>query len=228
MLEKRLIVLYLALASLLAGCTGGGARAAQPISDFHPDQRPLAKTMVYDCNGYDFIARLGPGEMAVWLPDHYVILSQVRSASGTKYVEGDIEFWSKGDEAILSVGDQQYLNCALVPGRVPWEDARRRGVEFRAVGNEPGWSLEIQGDKHLLFLGDYGMHRVATPNPGAQVQGEVRRYHAVTESADLQVEIVQQPCFDTMSGEAFTSQVTVTLNDEIFYGCGRDLDYPWK
>lgn len=227
-MENRLIALTLALVFLLTGCAGSGARAAEPISDFRPDQRPLAKTMVYDCNGYDFTARLGPGEMAVWLPDRYVILSQVRSASGTKYVEGDIEFWSKGDEAILNVGNQQHLNCALVPWRVPWEDARRRGVEFRAVGNEPGWSLEIQGDKHLLFLGDYGMRRIIMPNPGVQLQGNVRRYHAVTESADLQVEIIEEPCFDTMSAEPFSSQVTVTLNTDIFYGCGRDLDYPWQ
>lgn len=227
-MQNRLIAFTLALVFLLTGCTVGGARAAEPISDFRPDQRPLAKTMVYDCNGYDFTARLGPGEMAVWLPDRYVILSQVRSASGTKYVEGDIEFWSKGDEAILNVGNQQHLNCALVPWRVPWEDARRRGVEFRAVGNEPGWSLEIQGDKHLLFLGDYGMRRIIMPNPSVQLQGNVRRYHAVSESADLQVEIIEEPCFDNMSAEPFPSRVTVTLNTDIFYGCGRDLDYPWE
>lgn len=226
--ENKLIALYLALVSLLAGCAGDGARAAQPISDFHPEQRQLAKTLVYDCNGYDFIARLGPGEMAVWLPDRYVILSRVRSASGTKYLEGDIEFWSKGDEAMLSVGNEQHFNCVLVPGRVPWEDARRRGVDFRAVGNEPGWSLEIHGGGHLLFIGDYGLRRVAAPDPGVQLQGNVRRYHAVTESADLQVEIIERPCVDSMSGEAFARQVTVTLNNEVLYGCGRDLDYPWE
>ena len=213
---------------VLLACAAGRLHAAQPLADFHPDERPLAKTMVYDCNGYDFIARLGPGEMALWLPERYVILSQVRSASGAKYEEGDIEFWSKGDEAMLTVGNQQYLNCILVPGRVPWEDARRRGVAFRAVGNEPGWSLEIQNDRHLLFIGEYGMRRVATPDPGVQLQGDVRRYHAVTESADLQVEISEELCTDTMSGETFPTRVTVTLSDDIFYGCGRDLDYPWQ
>jgi uncharacterized membrane protein/membrane-bound inhibitor of C-type lysozyme len=222
------LLLPIIISMVLMGCAGGNLKAAEPVTNFHSDERPLAKTMVYDCNGYDFIARLGPGEMAVWLPDRYVILSQVRSASGTKYVEGDIEFWSKGDEAMVTVGDQQHFNCTLVPWRVPWEDARRRGVEFRAVGNEPGWSLEIQGEKHLLFLGDYGMQRVALPNPGVQTQGNVRRYHAITESVELQLEIVQQSCFDSMSGEPFPNQVTVTLDGDIFYGCGRDLDYPWE
>ncbi len=212
----------------LSGCAGGGAKAAASAADFHPDERPLAKTMVYDCNGYDFIARLGPGEMAVWLPDRYVVLSQVRSDSGTKYQESDIEFWSKGEEALLTVGSEQHLNCVLVPHRVPWEDARRRGVEFRAVGNEPGWSLEIQAGQSLLFVGDYGMRRVATPDPGVQQQGAIRSYHARTESADLVVEITAGDCADTMSGEPFPSQVVVTLNNEVYHGCGRDLDFPWE
>jgi putative lipoprotein len=184
--------------------------------------------MVYDCNGYEFIARLGPGEMALWLPDRYVVLSRVRSASGTKYQEGDIEFWSKGDDAILSVAERDYLGCVQVPHKVPWEDARRRGVDFRAVGNEPGWSLEVQSGRRLLFVVDYGMRRVSTPDPGAQLEGQTRGYHARTESADLQVEIVAGQCVDTMSGEVFPSQVSVVLDGARFYGCGRDLDYPWE
>lgn len=98
----------IALLALPVGCSGSGVVASETAADYLPDTRPLAKTLVYDCNGYDFIARLGPGEMAVWLPDRYVILSQVRSASGSKYREGDIEFWSKADEAMLIVGEQQY------------------------------------------------------------------------------------------------------------------------
>lgn len=216
------------ICTALAGCGGGPVRAADPAANFLPDERPLAKTMVYDCNGYEFTARLGPGEMAIWLTDRYVVLSQVRSASGTKYQEGDIEFWSKGGEAMLRVGSQQYLNCALVPHRVPWEDARRRGVDFRAVGNEPGWSLEIKEGQHLLFIGAYGSWRVATPDPDAVIQGPTRTWHAITESANLQVQVVDERCIDTMSGEEFPSQVLVTLNGDILYGCGRDLDHPWE
>lgn len=220
--------LLLPVCAILAGCAGGGVSASDADRVLPPDERPLARTLVYECNDYDFTARLGPGEMALWLPDRYVILSQVRSASGAKYQEGDIEFWSKGDDAMLTVGEQQYLNCALAPQRVPWEDARRRGVDFRAAGNEPGWSLEIQGGRHLLFVGDYGMQRVSAPDPGVQQDGGVRSWHAVTASADLQVDVVDQPCADTMADEEYPSQVTVILNGEVFRGCGRDLDYPWE
>ena len=222
------IVLPLFVCAALLGCASGNSRSQGGGGDFKPDPRPLATTMVYECNGYQFTARLGPGEMAVWLPDRYIVLSQVRSDSGILYQEGDVEFWQQGEEAVFTVGRQQFMNCAQNFRAVPWEDARRRGVDFRAVGNEPGWDLEIQDGRHLMMVSDYGMKRVITPDPGVSREDGTRVYHAVTESADLRVEIVEETCFDTMVDESYPSQVTVTLNGEVLRGCGRDLDYPWE
>jgi membrane-bound inhibitor of C-type lysozyme len=214
----------------LAACGGDDARRSESLglADFTPDERPLATTLVYECNGYEFVARLGPGEMALWLEDRYVILSQVRSASGTLYEEGDISFWSKGDEAMLTVAGQNYQNCHLLPERVPWEDARRRGVKFRAAGNEPGWYLEIQGGRQLLFVADYGLQRVMVSDPVEERIDPAHVYHGTTGVDDLRVVIVDVPCFDTMSGDAFPSHVEVTLNGVTYPGCGRSLDYPWE
>jgi putative lipoprotein len=216
------------LCALLAACAGGGSAASEPAAAVPPEEGTLAKTLVYDCQGYEFVARTAPDEMALWLPDRYLVLPRVRSGSGSRYEQGQVMFWSKGDTAMLTVGEQQYRDCRLAPQRVPWEDARRRGVNFRAVGNEPGWSLEIQNGRHLLFVGDYAMQRLVTPDPGVRLEGATRSYHAVTATADLRVEIVAADCADTMSGEAFTSRVVVTVNKVVFYGCGRDLDYPWQ
>jgi len=220
-------VIFLAL---LAGCGGKGVRGSEvsEVTGYSPDQRPLGKTMVYECNGYEFVARLGPGEMAVWLEDRYTILSQVRSASGVKYQEGDTVFWTKGEDAMLEIDNQQYRDCRLVPGRVPWEDARRRGVDFRAVGNEPGWYLEIQRGRQILFVGDYGMQRVMVPDPQEVQSGPTRSYHAITEANDLRVEILDELCTDTMKGGSFPSQVLVYLNGTTLWGCGRKLAYPWQ
>jgi putative lipoprotein len=219
----------LVLLACLMGCGGSEVRGSeQQLAGYRPDPRPLGKTMVYECTGYEFIARLGPGEMAVWLRDRYVILSQVRSASGIRYEEGAIAFWSKGEEAVLELGGQRFSDCQLAPGRAPWEDARRRGVAFRAVGNEPGWYLEIQRGRHLLFVGEYGMQRVMIPDPVEERAGPTRVYHAIGDSHDLRVEVVDELCADTMKGDSFPSQVLVYLNDKTYWGCGRDLDYPWE
>ena len=127
-------VLFLLTLTACASTEARGSLSADDTS-FATEERPLATTLVYSCGDYEFIARLGAGEMALWLEDRYVVLSQVRSASGTLYKEGDISFWSKGSEAMLTVADQIYQNCHLRPERAPWEDARRRGVDFRGAGS---------------------------------------------------------------------------------------------
>ncbi len=219
---RNLLLLF----GLLAACSSGAER--EEPAPFLPDQRPLAQTLVYECLGYEFVARVGPGEMAVWLEDEYLVLSQVRSASGVKYEEGDVIFWTKGEDATLFLRGQRYGECQLNPARAPWEDARRRGVDFRSVGNEPGWVLEIQDDKQLLFVGDYGMNRIMIPDPGAQAVDGGRVYHAVTEANELIVAIDGQECRDSMSGETFPRSVTVTVNGKMLSGCGMDLDNPWE
>lgn len=220
---------YLLSFLLLAACGGNQAQREQSASatEFAPEDQPLATTLVYDCNGYDFIARFGPGEVALWLTDKYLVLPSVRSASGALYEEGDVSLWSKGDEAMLTVGEQMYQNCQLQPQRVPWEDARRRGVDFRATGNEPGWHLEIQRGRQLLFVFDYGMQRVLVPDPAEASTGSTRSFSGMSNARELQVQIVDQVCVDTMSGESFPAQVVVTFENTRYEGCGQSLDYPW-
>jgi len=211
---------------MLAACTGNDERESAPPVPV--DSQPVGKTLVYECTGYEFIARTGPGEMAVWLEDRYLVLSRQYSASGEKYVEGDVTFWIKGDEAMLILDKQKYGDCVLAPQRVPWEDARRRGVDFRAVGNEPGWHLEIQHDRHILFVGDYGMNRVLFSSPDLSIDGALSIYSASNENSELRVEILDQLCTDTMKGETFASKVTVFLGEKTFTGCGNSLSSPWE
>jgi membrane-bound inhibitor of C-type lysozyme len=218
---KHATVFYLSLA-LCSGYSSGVSTAEG--DNFHSDDRPLATTFVYDCNGYQFVTRLGPGEMALWLEDRYLILSQVRSASGTLYEEGDISFWSKGQAAMLTVAGQVHSNCRLVADRAPWEDARRRGVDFRAAGNEPGWYLEIEDGRQLLFVGDYGELRVELENPASTVEGDTLVYEFSTALQALRVEITEQHCIDSMRGNAFSRSVDVTLNGNYYHGCGQALN----
>ncbi|MCB1856026.1 MAG: MliC family protein [Halieaceae bacterium] len=219
--------LLLALGAALYARAGGDGVAAQggaqASATLQNPGTPWSRTRVYACGDFEFVTRTGPGELALWLPRRYLVLSQVRSASGAKYQEGDVVFWSKGAEALLQVGDREYLGCRQQPERAPWADARRRGVSFRAVGNEPGWMLEILPGRQLVLVGDDGQLRLATPDPGAQEQGESRHYRALTEAGELQVEILQGACFDTVSGEAFPAVVTVSVNGRLLQGCGREL-----
>lgn len=219
----------LSLLFCLCACAGSETQSTAPAAeDFQPDSRPMAKTLVYECSGIEFIARVGPGEMALWLEDRYLVLSQVRSASGTKYEEGNIRFWSKGDEALLEIDGLRYTDCRLNHARAPWEDARRRGVNFRALGNEPGWQLEIRDGEHLLFEAYYGAERVLLQNPELEEEPGFRRYRAGEGEQGIEVVVTEEFCTDTMKGEGFPFTVVVDFGGREYFGCGRELDYPWR
>lgn len=106
----------------------------------------------------------------------------------------------------------------------PWEQARLSGVEFRAIGQEPGWNLDIDQGREIRYVGDYGNTRVTVPTPEPDIDSAgTIVYHAQTAAHDLRVVIRETPCQDTMSGEEFTHSVTVMVGGREVQGCGRVL-----
>jgi heat shock protein HslJ/uncharacterized membrane protein len=105
-----------------------------------------------------------------------------------------------------------------------------RDRDFRAVGQEPGWQLEIRNGSEMRLTYDYGKGTAVTPAPRTQLDAQTgtRTLHAQTEANDLRVEIVPVACSDSMSGRTFTSTVTVTLNGRTLRGCGENLATPYQ
>jgi putative lipoprotein len=99
------------------------------------------------------------------------------------------------------------------------------GVDFRAVGNEPGWHLEIRNKDKTLFVGDYGEFRLEFPTPDPYTIQEKRRtiYQTDVDGKNILVVIEGRQCRDTMSGESFSVAVDVTINKKTYRGCGRAL-----
>ncbi len=120
-------------------------------------------------------------------------------------------------------------NRALAPrDGVFFELARDR--DFRAIGQEPGWQLEIRMGSEMRFTYDYGKGSAVTPAARAELDAKTgtRTFHATAEANDLRVEVVPVRCEDTMSGKPFPATVTVTLNDRSFRGCGESLAAPFQ
>ena len=109
------------------------------------------------------------------------------------------------------------------PANTPWDEAQRRGVEFRAIGQEPGWMLEIDHEKSIYLLADYGEKKVTMPVAAPRDSAGVTIYDAKTEAHRLTVRIQTIVCHDTMSGEEMTHTVTVILDGTEYRGCGRSL-----
>ena len=104
-----------------------------------------------------------------------------------------------------------------------WHKAKLRGVAFRAIGQEPGWLLEITNGEEILLLTDYGSTRTSMPYVEPVVYQEERRTQYVVGDYNTTIEIRGEPCTDVMSGESFEVSVTLFLNNKELHGCGRAL-----
>ena len=105
----------------------------------------------------------------------------------------------------------------------PWERARARGVTFRAVGQEPGWTLELMGSDSLLLALDYGDRRLAFSEPATRVEEGRVTHRAGSDGDSVTVVVDETHCADVMSGELHDATVTVTFDGEAFRGCGQSL-----
>lgn len=115
----------------------------------------------------------------------------------------------------------------------PWDGVffeLARDRDFRALGQEPGWQLEIHKGAGMRFTYDYGKSELLTPAARAHVDSSsgTRTYRAVTETNDIEVVIVPVRCADSMSGKQFAATVSVTLNGRAFHGCGEPLATPYQ
>jgi membrane-bound inhibitor of C-type lysozyme len=179
----------------------------------------------YDCEGLEVTVRPGDDELTLLLPDRSVTLPKVEAASGANYADGDTGFWGKGvDEAVLTLEGED-TPCQLDRARTPWVDARARGAQFRGLGREPGWHIEVHPER-LVMVYQYGRQRVVVPNPGATADPDqpIRRWLATTEEHELQLTVEDRGCTDIMSGESYPSMVRVKLDGRDYSGCGKDLD----
>lgn len=199
-----------------AALAGGDDSGAAP--------RP-GQTFVYACGERELVTRIEGDVAWIFSSTGTLRLPRVRSASGAKFESDKGMLWSKGDEALITVGEKTYRNCRNDRRRAVWEDAKLRGADFRAVGNEPGWVLEISQRTRISYSGDYGETKLELRADPPVENRTARRatYTAGDGTHRMTIVIEAVPCRDSMSGEPFSSRVTLNLDGRRLQGCGRPL-----
>ncbi len=228
-----LYTLTLCLFALSAGCGKKADDSAGKSAAADGATESESRVFVFDCDGKrSFTAKItDDGErVIITLPETRFALPRVKSASGEKFGDGITSFWAKGEGAELVLQDDTYQNCVSNPREAVWEEARLRGADFRATGNEPPWRLEMFKRSRARFFTDYDeieyefsspeTHQASVPNATAL------RY--TNDDHELIVEIRNELCSDTMSGARGGASVIVTFNGQRFTGCGRILRGPNK
>ncbi len=209
--------------SALAVCFTPACLSLKPQA---PHPGATGRTLVYECeDNFGFTARTRGRTVWLFLPDGAVQLPQVSSASGEKYQGAHVTFWSRGEDAMLTLGESYYVGCRNNRAWAIWEHARLNGVDFRAIGNEPGWQLEIQSGADMVFIADYGKttHRFTTPEPEIDEPNGRTTYATRNTEHQIVVKLEGTACRDSMSGEPFAVSVRVELDDRLYRGCGKAL-----
>lgn len=220
---------------LLAGCESALPEQALPGGSLAgslgllPDDNAAT---LFHCGSTRVEFRL-LGEKAQLLVDGRAhALRQAPAASGARYVGGAgpdrVQFWNKGREANLSVGDRVYPTCqaqggsqGTVQGTVQGSAQPQAQSEpgYRAGGNEPDWALRLTPGTLSLQL-DRGAARLETALPARQSIPDGYRYESRDGSRSLRVDVVRKTCRDTMSGMTFPDTVTIRLDARDLRGCG--------
>lgn len=209
----------------LAACGAPDAPDAPP-PDAPPPAAPTTEAVLdrsfYVCPddvvfSVDFLADAA----RVYLVDRVVRLPR-DAGDGSRYADGAMELRVEDGAARLSDPDGGIRCHAEGSGEV-WREAVRRGVVFRAMGEEPGWLIEVDRDGRMVVVLDYGSERIEARVPGPTRSERGQEYRAQTADHAIRLVIEDRPCRDTMSGEAFPATVTLDVDGRSYRGCGIRL-----
>lgn len=102
-----------------------------------------------------------------------------------------------------------------------------QGIYFRAMGNEPEWSLKISATEIAFtsLLPDFKSFTAPHIDPIRAMDANVKTYRLTTSAGTAAITIEQQKCANTMSGQElpYTVRVEMTNNSntsKTFSGCG--------
>ena len=185
-----------------------------------PNERPslAGSTRAYRCeDGYRFVARFEPERVWLFFGEETLSLPKIPSTSGVHFTDGRVTFHENDDQASTDGPGELHQRCVNQPFVVPWEEARLRGVDFRATGQDPAWTLEIDEGSGIVFEG--GQMRLTFP-PAKASSGVIEQSSA---GRSIKIERTPGECIDAISGERLDTLVRASVDGREYRGCGRRL-----
>lgn len=152
-------------------------------------------------------------------------LVQTTPPSAVSYSDGVVTLSGLGEHVRFEEPGTVYF-CQSMPAEVPWQEARFRGIEFRAAGDEPPWSLEVDTGVAVEFATGMGDARAVTKFPPAELTGTDSRMTLTAVSGSRSLAVLAERRVCNLAGSTMTLAVTVTLNGKTYHGCGRPLTSP--
>jgi membrane-bound inhibitor of C-type lysozyme len=167
----------------------------------------------------------GSSTLRVRLADRQLRLAPVRKASGAAWEGEGVLVWMHGEAAMLEV-DGTRAQCDIDRRRSADLEAAARGALLRALGNEPGWVLELAPDA-VVWTTDYGTRQLRFGAPVRREDPAASQTWWLApapegEGPGLRIAVAMGPCRDD-GDQPFPARVTVHLDGRMLHGCGRYL-----
>jgi uncharacterized membrane protein len=224
--DYRFRMLTLCSCLLLYAC------AAEPTDQAVPAQTTAVKTYFYICQGEDKSIVVTINGDQGHLFSYQLSQALARKPEADAFSGSDVYYrphnpsdLAPGQTAEITIRGVRHENCKNNPRAAVWEAAKLRGVDYRALGQEPAWQLEISADEGFLLITEYGANRVEFPYSEPEVNQAQRttRYASQLGDNSINITIKGEACSDSMSGEIFNSRVDVGWQGKTLFGCGRAL-----
>ncbi len=215
--------------ALLAGCapwpqagveTGGEAQAVATDG-----MQPGARTFGLSCGSARYAAQIDGARALMSTPQGLLELPRDPGAKTETYSNGRATLVLEDGKARFGRGKALPAACKLGSEVSPWDAARLSGISFRALGNEPGWVMEIREGEGVRLVTNYGETRRALTYAAPQLDKKRSRavYRVDDAQGPVEITVETRACTDSMSGERFPARVSVRVGTETLQGCGRAL-----
>jgi uncharacterized membrane protein len=182
--------------------------------------------LVYYCNDLSLVTvRVLPKGVEVERASRKATLVETPPPSPVRYSDGNVTLSSLETQVRFAEPGIVYF-CRSTPVEVPWQEARFRGIEFRAAGDDPVWSLEIDSGVAVEFATGLGDARTVTRFPPAELASKDSRMTLTAVAGAHSLGVVAERSVCTLAGSTMTLTVTVTLDGKAYRGCGRPLTPP--
>ena len=177
---------------------------------------------MYYCQNLALVTvRVLPKRVEVTTPNRKIMLTETTQPSTARFSDGSVTLSELGELVRLEEpGSVSW--CRIDPVEVPWQDARLRGIDFRAAG-DPAWSLEVDNGVATEFATGEGAARIVTKFPPAALSGKETRMTLTATSGSHALAVVAERRICHHAGSTMTLSVTLTLDGRTYTGCGRLL-----
>jgi putative lipoprotein len=195
---------------------GGSQRAIRGEGD----------VLVYYCHNLSIATvRVFPKRVEVETATRKATLPETTPPSSVLYSDGVVTLSGLGEHVRFEEPGAVYF-CQSMPAEIPWQEARFRGIEFRAAGDDPPWTLEVDSGVGVEFAIGQGDTRAVTKFPPAELTGTDNRMTLTAVSGARSLGVLAERRVCNLAGSTMTLAVTVTLDGKPYRGCGRPLTSP--